>query len=329
MPYDPGVDLDVLFLGTAGAVPTARRAPSATLVRRGGERILVDCAEGTQRQLLRSVAGLSDVDLVLLTHHHADHVLGLPGMMKTFALRDREQPLVIAGPRGLAALMTGFAPVIGRLTYEVEVRELEPGETIERDGYRVEPYATRHGAPSLGYALCEEHRPGRFDLDAARAAGVPDGPLFGRLQAGERVTLDSGAEVDPAQVLGPPRPGRRIVFSGDTRPCPETVEAAAAAELLVHEATFTEEEAERARQTGHSTAAEAARLAVDAQVAMLALTHISTRHTAREIRDEARGVFPGTVVPRDLDLIEVPFAEKGGPRLIRSEDLVGEPVTPS
>ena len=319
----------MLFLGTAGAVPTARRAPSATLVRRGGERILVDCAEGTQRQLLRSVAGLSDVDLVLLTHHHADHVLGLPGMMKTFALRDREQPLVIAGPRGLAALMTGFAPVIGRLTYEVEVRELEPGETIERDGYRVEPYATRHRAPSLGYALCEEHRPGRFDLDAARAAGVPDGPLFGRLQAGERVTLDSGAEVDPAQVLGPPRPGRRIVFSGDTRPCPETVEAAAAAELLVHEATFTEEEAERARQTGHSTAAEAARLAVDAQVAMLALTHISTRHTAREIRDEARGVFPGTVVPRDLDLIEVPFAEKGGPRLIRSEDLVGEPVTPS
>ena len=158
---------------------------------------------------------------------------------------------------------------------------------------------------------------------------MPDGPLFGRLQAGERVTLDSGAEVDPAQVLGPPRPGRRIVFSGDTRPCPETVEAAAAAELLVHEATFTEEEAERARQTGHSTAAEAARLAVDAQVAMLALTHISTRHTAREIRDEARGVFPGTVVPRDLDLIEVPFAEKGGPRLIRSEDLVGEPVTPS
>ncbi|MFI5050475.1 MAG: ribonuclease Z [Gaiellales bacterium] len=321
--------MDVLFLGTAGAVPTARRAPSATLVRRGGERILVDCAEGTQRQLLRSVAGLSDVDLVLLTHHHADHVLGLPGMMKTFALRDREQPLVIAGPRGLSTLMTGFAPVIGRLTYEVEVRELEPGEAIECDGYRVEPFATRHGTPSLGYALCEQRRPGRFDLDAARAAGVPDGPLFGRLQAGERVTLDSGAEVDPAQVLGPPRPGRRIVFSGDTRPCPETVEAAAAAELLVHEATFTEEEAERARQTGHSTAVEAARLAVDAQVAMLALTHISTRHTAREIRDEARGVFPGTVVPRDLDLVEVPFAEKGGPRLIRSEDLVGEPVTPS
>jgi len=319
----------VLFLGTAGAVPTARRAPSATLARRGGERILVDCAEGTQRQLLRSVAGLSDVDLVLLTHHHADHVLGLPGMMKTFALRDRDQPLVIAGPRGTAALMKGFAPVIGRLTYEVELCELEPGEAIVRDGYRVEPFATRHGAPSLGFALCEEHRPGRFDLDAARAAGVPDGPLFGRLQAGEPVTLDSGAVVDPSQVLGPPRPGRRIVFSGDTRPCPETVEAAAAAELLVHEATFTEEESERARQTGHSTAAEAARLAVDAQVAMLALTHISTRHTAREIRDEARGVFAGTVVPRDLDLVEVPFAEKGGPRLIRSEDLVPEPVTPS
>ena len=280
----------MLFLGTAGAVPTARRAPSATLIRRGGERILVDCAEGTQRQLLRSVAGLSDVDLVLLTHHHADHVLGLPGMMKTFALRDRDQPLVIAGPRGLGALMAGFAPVIGRLTYEVQVCELAPGEAIERDGYRVEPYATQHGAPSLGYALCEERRPGRFDLDAARAAGVPDGPLFGRLQSGEAVTLESGQVIEPEVVLGPPRPGRRVVFSGDTRPCPETVEA---------------------------------------QVAMLALTHISTRHTAREIRDEARGLFPGTVVPRDLDLIEVPFAEKGGPRLIRSEDLVAEPVTPS
>lgn len=319
----------MLFLGTAGAVPTARRAPSATLVRRGGERILVDCAEGTQRQLLRSVAGLSDVDLVLLTHHHADHVLGLPGMMKTFALRDRDQPLVIAGPRGLNALMAGFAPVIGRLTYEVELLELEPGESIERDGYRVEPYATRHGAPSLGYALCEDHRPGRFDLEAARAAGVPDGPLFGRLQAGEAVTLESGEVVEPDGVVGAPRPGRRIVFSGDTRPCAETVEAAAAADLLVHEATFTGAEADRARQTGHSTAAEAARLAVEAQVAMLALTHISTRHTAREIREEARAVFAGTVVPRDLDLVEVPFAEKGGPRLIRSEDLVGEPVTPS
>ena len=210
----------MLFLGTAGAVPTARRAPSATLVRRGGERILVDCAEGTQRQLLRSVAGLSDVDLVLLTHHHADHVLGLPGMMKTFALRDREQPLVIAGPRGLSALMTGFAPVIGRLTYEVEVRELEPGEAIECDGYRVEPFATRHGAPSLGYALCEQHRPGRFDLDAARAAGVPDGPLFGRLQAGERVTLDSGAEVDPRAGARSPAAGPPDRLLGGHAPLP-------------------------------------------------------------------------------------------------------------
>ncbi len=321
------MDLDVVFLGTAGAVPTSRRAPSATLVRRGGERILVDCAEGTQRQMLRSVAGLCDVDAVLLTHYHADHVLGLPGMLKTFALRDRERPLELIGPEGLHALMRDFDRLIGRLTFAVERTEVGPGDTQQWDGLRIEPYATDHGVRSLGYALCEAHRPGRFDVERARELGVPDGPLFGRLQAGEAVTLPSGEVVEAGLVVGPARPGRRVVFSGDTRPCDGTREAAAGADLLVHEATFTEEEADRARQTRHSTAAEAAALARDAQVRMLALTHLSTRHTAREITDEARLLLPATVVPRDLDVIEVPFAERGEPRLLRADDLPAAAAT--
>jgi ribonuclease Z len=315
------VDLDVIFLGTAGAVPTARRAPAAALVRRGGERILVDCAEGTQRQLLRSSAGLADIDTILLTHYHADHVLGLPGMLKTFSLRSREAPLRICGPAGLDGLMGIFSRIVGRLSFTVELLELAPGASIPADGYRIEAFATSHGVASLGYALCEDRRPGRFDVAEARRRGVPDGPLFGRLQHGEDVTLPDGDTVRSEDVVGAARPGRRIVFSGDTRPCAGTLEASAAADLLVHEATFLEEESQRAVETGHATAAQAAHLAADAQVALLALTHLSTRYTGRQIRDEARSVFERSVVPRDFDVIDVPLAERGTPRLVRADEL--------
>ena len=318
------MDLDVLFLGTAGAVPTAQRAPSACLIRRGGERILVDCGEGTQRQMLRSDAGLADIDLALITHFHADHVLGLPGMLKTFALRGRETPLTILGPAGLRSLLASLDRVIGRLSFPLLLQELEPGQALDRDGYRIEPFATSHGVTSLGYALCEQIRPGRFDMETATALGVPFGPLCGELQHGRAVTLDDGTVVSPEQVVGPPRPGRRIVFTGDTRPCAGTREAAAGADLLVHEATFLAEEAVRARETGHSTATEAAELAREAQVSLLALTHLSTRHTGGQIRREARTVFEGTVVPRDFDTIEVPLAERGAPHLVRPEG--GEPA---
>ena len=189
------MDLDVLFLGTAGAVPTAQRGPAAYLVRRGGERILVDCGEGTQRQMLRSSAGLADIDLALITHFHADHVLGLPGMLKTFALRAREAPLTIHGPSGLRALIGSLDRVIGRLSYPLSLVELEPGQTLQRDGYRIEPFATDHRVASLGYALCEDIRPGRFDMETATALGVPFGPLCGELQHGRPVTLESGAVV--------------------------------------------------------------------------------------------------------------------------------------
>jgi ribonuclease Z len=314
------MDLDVVFLGTAGAVPTAQRGPAAYLVRRGGERILIDCGEGTQRQMLQSSAGLADIDLALITHFHADHVLGLPGMLKTFALRARAAPLTIHGPSGLRALIGSLDRVIGRLSYPLSLVELEPGQTLQRDGYRIEPFATDHRVASLGYALCEDVRPGRFDMETATALGVPFGPLCGELQHGRPVTLESGTVVTPEQVVGPPRPGRRVVFSGDTRPCAGTREASAAADLLVHEATFLEEESERAGETGHSTAIQAAQLALDAQVGMLALTHLSTRYTGGQIRREARTIFDQTVVPRDFDVIEVPLAERGAPRLNRGDE---------
>jgi ribonuclease Z len=312
------VDLDVVFLGTAGSMPTARRAPSATLVRRGGEKLLFDCGEGTQRQLLRSDVGLVELHEIFLTHFHADHFLGLPGMLKSFALRGREMPLTLYGPRGLDELLRSLARIFGRLSYEVDVIELAEGAVLPRDGYDLRTFAVRHGREALGYSLIEDARPGRFDVSAADALGIPFGPERGALQAGEPVTLPDGRVVTPEQVLGESRPGRKLVVTGDTAPSDGVVEAAVGADLLVHEATFCEEEAERAQETEHSTALEAARVARDAGVTLLALTHLSSRYGAGEVEREARTVFPATVVPRDFDLIEIPFAERGGPELVKS-----------
>ncbi|MEZ5099831.1 MAG: ribonuclease Z [Thermoleophilia bacterium] len=311
------MDLDVVFLGTAGSVPTAQRAPASVLLRRGGDRLLMDCGEGTQRQLLRSSVGLVELDDVLLTHFHLDHVLGLPGMLKTFALRGRELPLTVHGPRGLRDLFGALRPLLGRLPYPLTLVELEPGEAIERAGWRVEAFAVEHRSVALGYALVEEARPGRFDLDAARSLGVPEGPLWGALQRGESVTTPTGDVVEPSQVLGEARAGRRVVVTGDTRPTRSVLEASIGADVLIHEATFSEEERERAIETAHSTAAEAAEMARLAGVDLLALTHVSSRYFGSELAREARAVFPETVVPRDFDVIEVPFPERGRPTLHR------------
>jgi ribonuclease Z len=307
------MDLSIFFAGTAGSVPTARRGLPALLVRRGGDKLLFDCGEGTQRQLVASV-GLPEVEAVFLTHFHADHWLGLPGMLKSFELRDREAPLTVYGPEGTAALLAVMGRVIGRLRYPFSVVELEPGESVGFDGYEIGAFNVRHRGPAYGYALVEDPRPGRFDADKAEALGVAFGPDFGRLQRGEAVD-----GVDPAQVVGPERPGRKIVISGDTSPCEMVRVAAHRADVLVHEATFLDEEVQRALQTGHSTARQAAEIAVEAEVRMLALTHLSTRYGGREIRDEARATFERTEVPRDFDTVDVPFPEKGEPELHRWE----------
>jgi ribonuclease Z len=311
------VDLDLVFLGTAGSMPTAHRAPAALLLRRGGDRLLFDCAEGTQRQLLRSSVGLVDLHEIFVTHFHADHVLGLPGMLKTFALRGRELPLVVYGPRGLVDLLRSLARVIGRLSYDLRLVELEAGDVLERDGFRIATFGVSHSSSSLGWSLIEATRPGRFDVEQADALGVPNGPERGALQQGRPVDLADGRTVTPEQVLGPPRPGRKVVVTGDTAPCEEIVEAAWAADVLVTEATFAEEERDRAEETRHQTAAQAAEVAQRAQVELLALTHLSNRYFGPEIAGEARAIFPETVVPRDFDVVEVPLPERGAPHLIK------------
>jgi ribonuclease Z len=315
------LDLDVVFLGTSGSMPTARRAPSALLVRRGGDRLLVDCGEGTQRQLLRSAIGLVDLPEVLLTHYHADHYLGLPGMLKTFALRGREAPMTVYGPPGLRDLFSSLRRIFGRLTYALELVELRPGHVLDRGDFHVEAIPVEHGVSAIGYVLTEDARPGRFDVETADALGVPAGPERGALQRGESMTLADGRTVAPDQVLGPARPGRKLVLAGDTAPTASVLLAAREADLLVHEATFCEDERDRAAETLHSTAFQAATIAKEAGVAMLALTHLSTRYAGRDVAEEARAVFPEAVVPRDFDIIELRFAERGGPRLVKGGAL--------
>lgn len=311
------MDLFVTFIGTAASVPSASRGTSATLIARGGERWLIDCGEGTQRQLLRSGLGLVDLDLILLTHLHGDHYFGLPGLLKTYGLRGRERPLRVGGPRGLIHLVEQLRSVFGRLPFPLDLEEWDPGTVCTTEGGRIVAFPTDHSVVSLGYLLEEDDRPGAFDLDAARAAGIPPGPLYGRLQRGEEITLDDGRVVKPVDVLGAARPSRRVVFSGDTRPCETTLAAARGADLLVHEATFVEDERDRAAETGHATAAQAAALAREADVGLLALTHISTRSHPREIREEAAAEFPRVVVPRDFDQIEIPYPDRGEP-IVRS-----------
>jgi ribonuclease Z len=314
------MDLSVFLAGTAGSVPSARRGLPAVLVRRGGDRLLFDCGEGTQRQLLRSV-GLLDLDSVFITHFHADHWLGLPGMLKSFALRERTEPLNVYGPPGLREVMGVMRSVYGRLPYELGIVELQPAETVQRDGYVVAAIPVSHkGAASFGYAIVEDARPGHLDPSLAEQLGVRPGPDFGRLQRGETV---NGVRAE--QVLGPTREGRKIVLSGDTSPCEALAIAAYQADLLVHEATFVEEEAERARQTFHSTARQAAELAREADVRLLVLTHVSSRYAGGELRDEARAVFAATEAGRDFDTIDVPFPERGRASLERwSERLARE-----
>jgi ribonuclease Z len=318
------VDLSLLFAGTAGSAPTRGRGLPATVLSAGGDRLLIDCGEGTQRQLLRSPLGLADLDAVFLTHFHLDHWYGLPPMLRTFALREREKPLVVHGPRGVRDVLGSVAHLIGKLPYGLEVRELEPGDEVRFTGYALHAFAVEHRAPAFGYALVEDARPGRFDAEAARRLGIEDVRLFGALQRGETVQ-----GVAPEQVLGAPRPGRKLVLSGDTGPAAMLRLAAHEADVLVHEATFLEVDAARARQTRHSTAAQAAELAREAGVGLLCLTHLSGRYPPSDVQGEAASRFDRVHVPRDFDTVVVPFPEKGPPEVVRPERRpVREPVAP-
>ncbi len=309
--------LTLTFLGTSAARPTVERGVSALAVMREGETLLFDCGEGTQRQLMRYGVGFTFAD-VFFTHFHADHFLGITGLVRTLALQGRTDPLRLFGPRG-AERYLGAALKLGveRAAFDVEIHELQAGDRLPRGGYDLEAIDVRHGREALGYAIREHQRLGRFDPEQARALGVPEGPLWGRLHRGETVEWeepgDGGAVVrrvaDPAALVGPPRPGRLVVYSGDTRPCESLVTAAEGADVLVHEATFGQEEQDRAKETEHSTAVEAAQVALAAKVRRLVLTHLSARYSAIPdvLRDEAREVFLETTVARDGMVLEVPY----------------------
>ncbi len=285
-------------------------------LEREGETLLFDCGEGTQRQMMRYGVSFA-LSEIFFTHFHGDHFLGVIGLVRTLGLQKRETPMHFYGPRG-AKRVLGQAISLGvdRVPFEVTITEVKSGDRIgeaptgPRRGYELLVFETDHGGGTVGYALKEHERPGRFDPDMARAAGVPEGPFWGLLQRGESALLPDGRTVSPEGIVGPPRPGRLVVVTGDTRPCAAVVDAARGADLLVHEATFGEEERERARDTGHTTAREAAQVALAAGVRRLVLAHVSARYSvsADELVTEAKEVFENVIVARDGLTIDVPFS---------------------
>jgi ribonuclease Z len=310
------MSLTVRFLGTSASRPTVERNVTSVAIIREGETLLFDCGEGTQRQMMRYGISFNVAD-IFFTHMHADHMLGVIGLFRTLALQGRTEPMRLWSPRNSSKLLRD-AIAIGsdKQPFPLELNELTPGEPVKRKGYSIIPYPVEHkDRVALGFSLVESIRLGRFNPDKARELGIPEGPAWGRIHKGENVTLDNGRVVSPDELVGPSRPGRTVVFSGDTAPCDATVEAARGADLLVHEATFADDEKPRADETGHSTARGAAEIAARAGVQRLVLTHLSARYSvnASDLLAQAREVFPETAIARDGMEIDVPFASESAP----------------
>ena len=299
--------LHVTVLGSGASLPTLHRQTTAVAVRREADLFLFDCGEGTQLQWRRAGLGFSKLRTICISHLHGDHVNGLVGLLQTLALSDRDQPLTLIGPVGLKGLIDAARRHLGlRLAYELEVRELGGGTAIEAKDYQIICAPLDHGIETLGFSLVEAEKPGRFDVDAARDLGIPEGPLFGRLQRGETIELEDGSRVTPDQVLGEARRGRKVCFCVDTRPCDAAVQLAGGADLFVCDSTFTDELTVEARRRGHSTARQAAEMAQRAGARRLLLIHISARyHDPRTLLDEAVQVFPDSEVAEDLMQIQV------------------------
>ncbi|ELY35520.1 ribonuclease Z [Natronorubrum tibetense] len=306
--------MEVTFLGTSGAIPTTKRNPSSIFLRREGDRFLFDVGEGTQRQMMRFSTGF-DISTIFLTHLHGDHILGLPGLLQTLDFNERTKPLEICTPAGTGTDVDQFLTASGTdPDYPVRIRELTSGDVgLEHDEYTIQAFETEHRTRSLGYALVEAERKGRFDRERALELGVPEGPMFGRLHEGNSVELTDGTVIHPDQVVGDPRPGRRVVYTGDTRPTDRTISIASDADLLIHDAMFAQDRVDRARQTGHSTAEEAATVAHRADVKQLALTHVSSRYAGdtSQLLREASEIFDDQVfLPDDGRTISVLYPEQ-------------------
>jgi ribonuclease Z len=310
-----GETLQVYFLGTAGAMPTPNRNPSCVLIRRGSDTLLFDCGEGAQQQMMRAKTGFL-VQGIFISHWHADHFLGIFGLVQSMSFMGRTDPLPIYGPEGCHEFVQNVRQLFRhQIRFPLQSVLMKPYETVPFHGYLVQALPGHHGTPSLGYVLAEDTRPGRFDRERAIALGVPPGPLFGRLQAGEILEVTRAGkpvQIHPGDVMGPPRPGRKIVYSGDTRPMyREWGDTACDADLLIHDATFADTEAERAREVYHSTAGEAGEAALFLRVSALALIHISSRYTStgNHIKD-AKNYFSGSVVaPSDLTVLDIAFRD--------------------
>ena len=300
----------ITFLGTSAGRPTVGRNVSALAIAREGELLLFDCGEGTQRQMMRYGTGFSLHD-IFFSHLHADHFLGVIGLLRTMGLQGREEPLRLWAPEGGRAILHAAVHLgVERVPFEIDIREVAVDERVPRSGYDIVAFRANHRVHSLGFALVEHERLGRFNPERAHELGIPEGPLFGKLHRGQPVEVN-GRTIEVSEVVGPPRPGRRVVYSGDTRPCRATIENSQSADLLIHEATFGDDELDRARETGHSTAREAADVARRAGALRLALTHVSSRYAddPRGLEREAREVFPSAFVAHDGMQLEIPFRE--------------------
>ena len=303
--------MEVVFLGTSGSIPTNKRSLPAVAILRKSELILFDCGEGTQRQMILAHIGFNRKTKMFITHMHGDHVLGIPGIIQSMSLLGRTEKLEIYGPLGIKNFVKSILRTVEfTLTFPLEVFEVHTGVVYKNNEYDVRAVRTSHVVPGLAYALIERNRPGKFHPERARALGVPKGPLWSKLQRGENVRLPKGKNVKSRDVVGPPRPGRKVVYSGDTRPSKNLLKLARKADMLIHEATFDDELSDRARVDGHSTPSQVARIAKAARVKRLVLTHLSARYVNADVLvKRARKIFRRVQFAEDLLRIELPYSE--------------------
>lgn len=301
--------VELIFLGTGGSWPTVQRNVTSVALKRAGEILVFDCGEGTQRQIQKSSLSYMQISRIFISHFHGDHFLGIPGLLQTMQLNDRKDPLHLYGPVGMDELAVKLVTLgYFKPTFPIFSHEVYDGDLLSFKSFFIDVLAVDHGVPSLAYRYREPDRPGQFNKAKAVSLGIPEGPLFSQLQHGKTVTLADGRTILSKMVLGPPRPGRTIVISGDTRPVDRMISFAKNADILIHEATFDESLLERAYAYGHSTAKQAAVIASKAKVDRLILTHVSPRYlSTKTLKEEAKEVFQSVLCPRDFDIVPVPL----------------------